>query len=599
MSQHALGTAWSQSHSLTPRHSFPTSRVPSPQNGIGFDAALLARYVQIVQAKVTSLEGEIWRAAGQQFNVASHQQCSAVLHVSLGLKVDSRTQQIATQGNKTGIASTGDDVLRSMVAKNPHSCVPQLILDYRKMHKCAGMYEKMQEHQGRDSRVHARFHQTNTRTGRLSCSQPNLQQVHSDVVSVDLVESSSGGDGGGGEGSNSGGGGKLLGVSASSESSQLINIRSAFQSSRATVLIAADYRQMEMRILAHLCNDPNLIQLFRDGSKEGAGGRRGGGEGGDRGGGSGGGVGGNLLSGMSGWSSSAHGGGRGGGGGGGGGGRGGNTTNDAAVGNGSGGDIYSNIAASLRGGSGGGGGRGAPVTDDERNVAKKIVLAMMYGSGTAQLAKQLGRPSSVIVQMQQRFHNAYPRVKVFMNQQTQRCKQHGFVISVTGRRRYLRDIRSSQSAERATAERQAVNTVVQGSAGDVMKLAMIQLDNDLRRWWTEDCHARSLSSSSSSSFSSTSSFCSSASPSSSLHVPNEPRIVCQVHDELIVECPNSPRTVQAIAQIIQRCMEGIVGRLGINVPMPVKLTVGDTWGSMGTLEAYLNAHPGAGRGEAQ
>ena len=570
--------------------------------------------MQIVQAKVTSLEGEIWRAAGQQFNVASHQQCSAVLHTTLGLKVDSRTQQIATQGNKTGIASTGDDVLRSMVAKNPHSCVPQLILDYRKMHKCAGMYEKMQEHQGRDSRVHARFHQTNTRTGRLSCSQPNLQQVHSDVVLVDLFESSSGsdgGDGGGGNSTSNGGGGKRLGgmsastsmSSESSQSSQLINIRSAFQSSKATVLIAADYRQMEMRILAHLCNDPNLIQLFRDGSKEGAGGRRGGGEGGGGGGGGGGGVGGNLLSGMSGWSSSAHGGGIGGGGGGGRGGRGGDTTNDAAGGNGSGGDIYSNIAASLRGGSGGGsgggGGRGAPVTDDERNVAKRIVLAMMYGSGTAQLAKQLGRPSSVIVQMQQRFHNAYPRVKVFMHQQTQRCKQHGFVISVTGRRRYLCDIRSSQSAERATAERQAVNTVVQGSAGDVMKLAMIQLDNDLRRWWTENCLAQPLLQSSSSSLSSTSSFCSSASPSSSLHVPNEPRIVCQVHDELIVECPNSPRTVQAIAQIIKRCMEGIVGRLGINVPMPVKLTIGDTWGSMGTLEAYLNAHPGAGRGDTQ
>jgi DNA polymerase-1 len=381
-------------------------------NGIAVDPSILKEQSQVLGVRIEELRKKIFESAGFEFNPDSPKQLQEVLFTRLGLKSVKKT--------KTG-HSTDVEVLEKLADKHP---VPKLILDYRSLVKLKNTYlDNLTEFLNpRTRRIHASFNQTGAGTGRLSCSDPNLQNI---PIRTD-------------EGR---------------------RIRLAFVPGdrEKNVLLTADYSQIELRILAHFTQEPALLRAFAADE-----------------------------------------------------------------------DIHSAVAAEVF---------GVPleqVTRDQRAQAKIINFGIVYGVSAYGLARRIeGLTVPSAQKLIDDYHKRFPAITRFLNQCVMEAQTHGYVKTILGRRRPILEIQSNTQAIHNMGERMAINSVVQGSAADLIKVAMNNIHRRIQR-------------------------------------ENRPsRMLLQVHDELVFETPAA--AVEAEAEMIRQEMTG-----AIQLAAPLKVEVG--WG---------------------
>ncbi len=373
----------------------------------------LRDYGRELESQITQLIREIYDLAGTEFNLNSPKQLGAVLFDKLGLPAVKKT--------KTGY-STSADVLEKLA---PYHEVVAKILDYRQLAKLQSTYVEglLKVIRPETGRVHTRFHQALTATGRLSSSEPNLQNIPIRVEE-----------------------GRKL--------------RQAFEPSYEDwVILSADYSQIELRILAHISRDEALMESFRQ----------------------------DL-------------------------------------------DIHTSTAAKVFGVS------LDEVTPVMRRQAKAVNFGIVYGISDYGLSQNLNIPRAMAAQFIADYFTKFPGVAHYMEDIVAMARSQGYVTTLLNRRRYLPDIRSSNYNLRSFAERTAMNTPIQGTAADIIKLAMVRIDSFLAN--------------------------------SNLQA----RMLLQVHDELIFECP--AREVSTLAGLVQDKMENV---LTLNVPLKVDIHSGKTW----------------------
>jgi DNA polymerase-1 len=382
-------------------------------DGILIDRALFRRIAGELTEDMARLESEMARAAGSQVNLNSPRQLAVLLFEQLGLPVLKKT--------KTG-PSTDADVLEQLAALGHE--VPSLILAYRELQKLKSTYVDVLPARihATTGRIHTSFNQTGAATGRLSSSDPNLQNIP--VRSLRGEE-----------------------------------IRKGFIPAPGCRFIVADYSQIELRLMAHLSGDPAFIQAFR-----------------------------------------------------------------------SGGDIHRQTASLIFG--------VAPdqVTADMRGRAKTINFGTIYGQGPFALARQLGITQEEAKAFITQYFERFAGVRAFLDRQVQVARDNGYVETLFGRRRYIPEIKDKNFNLRAFAERTAQNTPLQGSAADLIKIAMIRIHAALR--------SEGLAS----------------------------RLLLQVHDELVLEAPEAE--VEAAVRLVRTHMEGAAQ---LNVPLVVDVGVGPNW----------------------
>ncbi len=383
------------------------------RRGMLIDAARLREQSHAMRARMHELTQRAHALAGHAFSLDSPRQLQQVLFHELGLPAKSRTP--------TGQPSTAEDALEELAAEHE---LPRLVLDYRVLAKLVGTYtEKLPEQiNPRTGRVHTSFHQAVAATGRLSSSDPNLQNIP--------VRSDEG-----------------------------RRIRQAFIAPPGMVLMAADYSQIELRIMAHLSRDPGLLGAFRDGL-----------------------------------------------------------------------DIHRATAAEVFGVA------PAAVDANQRRAAKAINFGLMYGMGAHGLARQLGIGRGEAQQYIDAYFARFAGVREFMESVRERARRDGYVETVFGRRLHLREIRSSNQALRAGAERAAINAPMQGTAADIIKRAMIAID----AWLATLDGAAAM--------------------------------ILQVHDELVLEVRED--RVDAVREGLSARMTAAAE---LAVPLEVELGVGANW----------------------
>lgn len=381
-------------------------------HGISLDRELLKKIENELHEKIEMLRSEIYALAGEEFNIDSPKQLRAVLFDKLGLPKGKK--------KKTG-PSTDMEVLAKLAAIHP---VPKKILDYRSLAKLKGTYvESLQELvDPRTGRVHTNFHQTVTATGRLSSSDPNLQNIP--------IRTEEG-----------------------------RRIRQAFVSAPGCELLGADYSQVELRILAHLSEDPVLIEAFKKDE-----------------------------------------------------------------------DIHTRTACELF--------HVAPsgLTAEMRRRAKVINFGIIYGMSPYGLANELGIEPMEAQVFIERYFERYPRVQKYLQRVVENARRRGWVETLLRRRRYLPDLHSPDYNLRSFAERGAVNAPIQGSAADLIKLAMVRIDRGMAR--------------------------------SGLKA----KMLLQVHDELVFEVPKQEK--ERVEDLVRREMEGV---FDLRVPLKVSLGWGKDW----------------------
>lgn len=377
--------------------------------GIAIDHEVLARLSAEFLAKLTALEQEIYRLAGREFNIQSPRQLGEILFEELQLPFGRKT--------KTGY-STDVKVLEKLAARHD---LPARILEYRTIAKLQSTYiERLAMLQDPvTGRVHTSFNQAVTATGRLSSSNPNLQNIP--------VRSEDGN-----------------------------RIRQAFVPAKGMVFLAADYSQIDLRVLAHYSQDTALLQAFRSGE-----------------------------------------------------------------------DIHARTAAEIFGVS------PLLITSEMRRVAKSINFGIVYGMSSFGLSEQLNIGRKEAQTFIDRYFGLYQGVKRFMVEVVEQARRDGFVTTLLGRRRSLPDIAGSNRVSREFAERTAINTPIQGTAADIIKLAMVEVDRII----TE----QSLPA----------------------------RLLLQVHDELVFELPDGD--LEPSVTIIREAMEQA---LPLDVPLVVNCSVG-------------------------
>jgi DNA polymerase-1 len=360
--------------------------------------------------ELTKLESACYEAAGKEFNIGSPKQLQKLLFEDLQLKIIKRT--------KTG-PSTDASVLEILASDHP---LPQAILDYRQVQKLKSTYvdalPKMVSE--KTKRVHTSFSQTGAATGRLSSTDPNLQNI---PIRSELGR----------------------------------QLRKVFIAEPGHVLISVDYSQVELRVLAHFSEEPVLIKAFAENA-----------------------------------------------------------------------DVHTRTASVLF--------EIDPkaVSREQRTQAKAVNFEVLYGMGPARLARDLKIPRRTASKFVEDYFAKQPNVKRYVDETLDSAREKGFVRTLLGRRRMISDINSSNRGMRAAAERVAVNTPIQGSAADLIKLAMIRLDARIRE---ERLPAR---------------------------------LILQVHDELLVEAEAS--RAAELAGVVQREMEGVF-------PMRVPLLAEAKWGA--------------------
>ncbi len=351
----------------------------------------------------------------QTMNLNSPKQLAQFLFEELKLPVQGKT--------KTGF-STDASVLEKLA---PLHEAPKLLLEYREISKLKGTYVlPLQELRSKkDSRIRTSFHLTGTATGRLSSSDPNLQNIPT-------------------------------------RSKRGQKIREAFIADEGNVLMSADYSQIELRILAHMSEDATLIHSF---------------------------------------------------------------VNDEDVHRRTASDIF-HVDVSK-------------VTDEQRSFAKAINFGLMYGKSAFGLAEELGITRTEAKKMIDQYFARYSRVKEFLDQQVLDAQERGYITTLLGRKRVLADIRSSNHAVRANAERMAMNSPIQGTASDLIKVAMVELHAAL------------------------------------IEQKLKSRLLLQVHDELVLECPKSE--VDKVKALVIKIMEGA---LTLKVPLRVNVSTGQNWAEL-------------------
>jgi DNA polymerase-1 len=384
------------------------------RDGIFVDKRDLASMSEDLQKKLKKLEQKIYHHAGETFNLNSPKQLSKILFEKMGIAPPKKTT--------TGF-STAADVLESLQEKAP---IIKEIIDYRILEKLRSTYVDALPEQINPNthRIHCTFNQSVAATGRLSCQNPNLQNIP-----VRTEE------------------GK--------------KIRSAFKPQQSHYrFIAADYSQIELRLLAHLSEDPTLIKAFRSGE-----------------------------------------------------------------------DVHKFTAALVF---------GVPlseVTEEMRYRAKTVNFGVLYGQQAFGLAQQLGISYHEADTFIHTYFERYGKVKEFLHFCKENARKTGRAITLTGRQRPIPEIDSKNPSIRAAAERLAINTPLQGTAADLIKMAMIQVDALLK------AH------------------------------PGEGKMILQIHDELLFETPEE--RAKPLSLKIQKEMEGV---FQLNVPLVVDISIGKNWG---------------------
>lgn len=381
--------------------------------GIKVEASTLKAMGEELKEKLDVLEQTIYELAGETFNINSPKQLGVILFEKLGLPPIKKT--------KTGY-STAADVLEKL--KSEHEIIKHL-LEYRTLAKLQSTY--IEGLQGvihdKDQKIHTRYQQALTATGRLSSTDPNLQNIP-----IRLEEGR--------------------------------KIRQAFvPSEEGWVLFSADYSQIELRVLAHMCGDKTLVEAFKQGM-----------------------------------------------------------------------DIHTRTAMDVFGVS------ADEVDSQKRRVAKAVNFGIIYGISDYGLSQNLDITRKEAATFIENYLASFPGVKQYMDSIVQEAKMQGYVTTILNRRRYLPDINSSNFNLRSFAERTAMNTPIQGSAADIIKKAMIQMDERLSK---ENMRAKML---------------------------------LQVHDELIFEAPMEE--IEKLQQIVPEVMEQAIE---LNVPLKVDYAYGPTW----------------------
>ena len=382
------------------------------RTGIRVDAPDLAVMQAEFSERKAEIEAAIYALAGHPFNIGSTKQLGVVLFEELGVPVKKKT--------KTGY-STAADALEPL--KRDYEIVG-LVLRWRAVAKLINTYTEVlrQAVQPDTGRVHCTFQQTSGRTGRLITTDPDLQRTPIRT-----------GDG--------------------------KRIRQAFLPRDGWVLISADWSQIELRLLAHICEEPHLIDAFK---------------------------------------------------------------NDV--------DVHRQTAAAIF--------ECAPddVTKDQRNVGKTVNFATIYGQGATALGQSLGIPRRQAKAYIDRYFERYAAVRTWVDAKVAEAHANGYVTTMLGRRRYISELSTSNYQTRAMGERMAANTPIQGSAADLCKLAMLQIDAQLRE--------RGM----------------------------QTTMLLQIHDELLFEAP--PEELDAACALVRDAMEHCVPLL---VPLKVDLGTGDSW----------------------
>ncbi|KOY81199.1 DNA polymerase I [Lysinibacillus macroides] len=381
--------------------------------GITVNRATLERMGQELSDKLSVIEQDIYAEAGETFNINSPKQLGVILFDKLGLPVIKKT--------KTGY-STAADVLEKL--KPAHAIIEHILL-YRQLGKLQSTYIEglLKEIHSEDSKVHTRFQQALTATGRLSSTDPNLQNIP-----IRLEEGR--------------------------------KIRQAFVPSKeGWLLFAADYSQIELRVLAHMSEDQTLVEAFREGM-----------------------------------------------------------------------DIHTRTAMDV-----------FHVSEDEvdsnmRRAAKAVNFGIVYGISDYGLSQNLDITRKEAATFIEKYFASFPGVKQYMDDIVQDAKLNGYVTTILNRRRYLPDITSSNFNLRSFAERTAMNTPIQGSAADIIKKAMIDMDARLKK---EQMQAK---------------------------------LLLQVHDELIFEAPKEE--IALLEKIVPEVMENAIE---LAVPLKVDFNSGSTW----------------------
>ena len=387
------------------------------RQGVAVDIAAFQHFLQDVQGELDRLTHAVYDAAGTTFNIRSAQQLGEVLFTTLQLPTAGKT--------RGGQLSTAQMSLEKLAGHHP---VVDTVLEFRKLEKLRSTYlEPLPRLVDASGRIHTTFNQLATATGRLSSSNPNLQNI---PVRGELGQ----------------------------------RMRACFVAEEGQLLVSADYSQVELRVLAHMSQDPALLDAFRQNK-----------------------------------------------------------------------DIHTSTAALIF--------NEAPdaVTPDQRRNAKTINFGLIYGMGAQKLAQELKIPHADAKEFIARYFEKLGKLKEFYDSVEESAKELGYVSTLAGRRRAVPDIRSQNGQAFALARRQAINTVIQGSAADIIKLAMLEVavDDTLRQLGAS--------------------------------------VLLQVHDELLLETPaehaeDAGRRVAAI-------MQGVTpGGKTLDVPLLVDWGVGQNWG---------------------
>ncbi len=382
-------------------------------NGVYIDVDMLARQSKQLAKSLVKLEKEIFDLAGSEFNISSPKQLQEILFEKLSLPVLKKTPK--------GQPSTAEDVLQELALDFP---LPKLILEFRSLSKLKSTYTDKLPLQvsEKTGRIHTSYHQAVASTGRLASKDPNLQNIP--------IRSEEG-----------------------------RRIRQAFIAPEGYQIVAADYSQIELRIMAHLSGDKGLLDAFK---------------------------------------------------------------NDI--------DVHRATAAEVFGTT------VDKVSNEERRRAKAINFGLIYGMSAFGLGKQLGIGRNEAQEYVDLYFQRYPGVAQFMESTKEFARDKGYVQTVFGRRLYLPDIKHSNAQRRQYAERTAINAPMQGTAADIIKLAMINTE----KWLAK----------------------------SGLDI----KMIMQVHDELVFEVKT--KDVKTAVPEIIRCMESVTK---IKVPLKVDVGSGDNW----------------------
>ena len=383
------------------------------QNGAILNSKILNSQSKDLESRIKKLEEKAYQLAGEEFNLGSTKQLREIFFEKLKYRIIKKTPG--------GQPSTDEKVLAELAEEYE---LPKVLLEHRTLSKLKSTYTDKLPNQVSQStgKVHTSFHQAVTTTGRLSSSDPNLQNIP--------IRTEDG-----------------------------RRIRQAFEPSKGNKFISADYSQIELRVMAHMSKDAGLLEAFLEGE-----------------------------------------------------------------------DVHSKTASEVFDVG------IKDVTSDLRRNAKAINFGLIYGISAFGLGKQLGISRNLAAEYMAMYFEKYPDVKKYMESTKEFASQNGYVETLFGRRLYLRDINATNAMRRQASERAAINAPVQGTAADIMKIAMINMHKAIK---TEK---------------------------------SEAKLILQVHDELILDTPKDQ-----IDKIVSLITDSMMGAANLDVPLEIDIGIGDNW----------------------